>query len=207
VSQAPDNINLVADEDMLEETVSEFLDAKASDVPRANEEPSDADVAATQERERQSTKPPSQVRGLEQNRTAGENAAILGSRQVDFPFYFPTLQTTAASFQSEEPHAYTLRDERGKKHDAYRIVVEKNIVLGEYYGIQGTTWRFPPILDDPHEDVRIGRRKTMVYRDGKRIRLIAWRTPKAVYWVSNTLTRSLTNRQMTAIAGSLRKLG
>ena len=78
---------------------------------------------------------------------------------------------------------------------------------GEYYGIQGTTWRYPPILDDPHEDVRIGRRKMMVYRDGKRIRLIAWRTSKAVYWVSNTLTRSLSNKQMTAIAGSLRKLG
>ena len=205
VGSAPDNINLIASEDQLEETVSEFLDAKASDVPRANEEPSDADVAASEERER--SKPSSEVRGIEANRTQGENAAILGSRQVDFPFYFPTLQTSGASFQNEEPHAYTLRDERGKKHDAYRIVVEKNIVLGEYYGIQGTTWRYPPILDDPHEDVRIGRRKMMVYRDGKRIRLIAWRTPKAVYWVSNTLTRSLTNPQMQAIAGSLRKLG
>jgi LCP family protein required for cell wall assembly len=207
VSPAADQINLEASESQLEETVSEFLDAKASDVPRANEEPSDADVAASQERERQSTRPPSDVRGLEQNRTAGENAAILGSRKVDFPFYFPTLQTTAASFQNEEPHTYTLRDERGKKHDAYRIVVEKNIVQGEYYGVQGTTWRYPPILDDPHEDIRIGKRKMMVYRDGKRIRLIAWRTSKAVYWVANTLTRSLSNKQMTAIAASLRKLG
>ena len=175
-------------------------------MPRANEEPSDADVAASQERDRERPVR-SSVRGLEQNRTLGENAAILGSRKVDFPFYFPTMQSAGASLQSEEPHAYKLKDERGKKHDAYRIVVEKNIVLGEYYGIQGTTWRYPPILDDPHEDVRIGKRKMMVYRDGKRIRLIAWRTPKAVYWVSNTLTRSLTNQQMLGIAGSLRKLG
>jgi len=207
VSPAADQVNLEASEDQLEETVSEFLEAKASAVPRASETPSDAETAAAQRRERESTRPPSDVRGLEGNRTAGENAAILGSRRVGFPFYFPTLQTTAATFQSEEPHTYTLRDERRKKHDAYRIVVEKNILQGEYYGIQGTTWRFPPILDDPHEDVRIGRRKMMVYRDGKRIRLIAWRTSKAVYWVSNTLTRSLSNKQMTAIAGSLRKLG
>ena len=47
----------------------------------------------------------------------------------------------------------------------------------------------------------------MVYRDGKRIRLVAWRTPKAVYWVSNTLTQSLSTQQMLGIAGSLRKLG
>jgi LCP family protein required for cell wall assembly len=207
VTSAPDNINLVANEEMLEETVSEFLDAKASAVPRQNEEPSDEDVARSAERERQSTKVPSGVRGLEENRTAGENAAILGSRKIDFPFFFPTLQTTAATFQSEEPYTYKLKDERGKKHDAYRIVAKKSLGVGEYYGIQGMTWRYPPILDDPHEDVRVGKRKMMVYRDGKRIRLIAWRTPKAVYWVSNTLTRSLSNQQMLGIAGSLRKLG
>jgi hypothetical protein len=50
VSSAPDNINLVASEEQLEETVSEFLDAKASAVPRASEEPSDEDVARSEER-------------------------------------------------------------------------------------------------------------------------------------------------------------
>ena len=50
VSSAPDNINLVASEEQLEETVSEFLDAKASAVPRATEEPSDEDVARSEER-------------------------------------------------------------------------------------------------------------------------------------------------------------
>ena len=59
VSSAADNINLEASEEQLEETVSEFLDAKASDVPRASEEPSDEDVARSEERERNSTKTPS----------------------------------------------------------------------------------------------------------------------------------------------------
>ena len=53
------------------------------------------------------------------------------------------------------------------------------------------TWRYPPILDDPHETIVRDGRKLMVYRDGKRIRLVAWRTRKAVYWVSNTLTQSV----------------
>ena len=208
VTSAPDNINLEASEEMLEETVSEFLDAKASAVPRARTRSRPTRTSrATRSASASSTKAPSEVRGLEQNRTAGENAAILGSHKVDFPFYFPTLQTTAATFQSEEPHTYKIKDERGKKHDAYRIVVKKSLGVGEYYGVQGMTWRYPPILDDPHEDVRVGKRKMMVYRDGKRIRLVAWRTPKAVYWVSNTLTRSLSNQQMLGIAGSLRKLG
>ena len=207
VSPSADGINLEANEEQLDETVTELLDAKGSAVPRANEEPSDEDVAASEERERNSTKPPSQIAGLEKARTAGENQAILGSRKIDFPFFFPTLQTSAATFQSEEPRAYTIRDEQRKKHDAYRIVVKKSLGVGEYYGVQGTTWRFPPILDDPHEVVRRNGRKLMVYRDGKRIRLVAWRTPKAVYWVANTLTRSLSNQQMVGIAGSLEKLG
>ena len=47
----------------------------------------------------------------------------------------------------------------------------------------------------------------MVYRDGKRIRLVAWRTRKAVYWVANTLTQSLSARHMLGIAESLKRLG
>jgi polyisoprenyl-teichoic acid--peptidoglycan teichoic acid transferase len=69
------------------------------------------------------------------------------------------------------------------------------------------SWRAPPILDDPHETIVRNGRKLLVYRDGKRIRLVAWKTKKAVYWVSNTLTRSLTNEQMIGIATSLKRLG
>ena len=43
----------------------------------------------------------------------------------------------------------------------------------------------------------------MLYHDGTQMRMVAWRTPRGVYWVSNTLTQSLTSRQMIAIAGSL----
>ena len=36
---------------------------------------------------------------------------------------------------------------------------------------------------------------------------MAWRTRKAVYWVSNTLTQSLSGPQMIGIAASLRGFG
>jgi polyisoprenyl-teichoic acid--peptidoglycan teichoic acid transferase len=35
---------------------------------------------------------------------------------------------------------------------------------------------------------------------------VAWRTPKAVYWISNTLLQTLSERQMMAIARSARRL-
>ncbi|MBA2512883.1 MAG: hypothetical protein H0V26_00925 [Solirubrobacterales bacterium] len=69
------------------------------------------------------------------------------------------------------------------------------------------TWREPPVLDDPTETRTVNGRKLSLYYDGRRLRLVAWKTDRAVYWVSNTLLRKLTNRQMLAIAGSLRRLG
>ena len=58
--------------------------------------------------------------------------------------------------------------------------------IGQYYGVQGTTWKAAPILDNPTDEVRMRKRTYRRYFDGKKIRLIAWETPRAVYWVSNT---------------------
>ncbi len=77
---------------------------------------------------------------------------------------------------------------------------------GEYYGFQGITWRNPPILEGVTETRKIGRRTYELAYDGDRLRLVAWRTPKAVYWISNTLLLSLSEKQMLAIARSVRAL-
>ena len=68
------------------------------------------------------------------------------------------------------------------------------------------TWTDPPILDDPDETRMIAGRRLQLYRDGRAIRIVAFKTRRAVYWVSNTLTSSLTNRQMLATAQSLTRL-
>ena len=41
--------------------------------------------------------------------------------------------------------------------------------------------------------------------DGDRLRLVAWRTPKGAYWISNTLLLNLDEGQMLAIARSVRR--
>ena len=79
-------------------------------------------------------------------------------------------------------------------------------VIGEYYGIQGTTWQNPPILDSSHETHTIHGRKFDYYWDGTRLRLVAWHSKRGSYWISNTLLLTLSNRQMTSIAASTRHL-
>jgi LCP family protein required for cell wall assembly len=96
---------------------------------------------------------------------------------------------------------YTLRDNKGIKHHAYVISIARGLA-GEYYGIEGTDWMDPPILAHPSETRTVGGRSYQLYIDGGHIRVVAWRTPKAVYWLNNTVLGSLTNRQMMAIAES-----
>ena len=87
-------------------------------------------------------------------------------------------------------------------HRAYRLSVRAG--LGEYYGIQGTDWTDPPILAAPDEQRRLGNRTFELYYDGRHLRRVALRSAEGSWWVTNTLTLSLTNAQMLAIARSLR---
>ncbi len=204
VNLTPDPVYLTASQSKLDQTANEFLNARASKKPRQTSRATKADRASA--RSRKSRNRAAAVPGLEVARREGEDQAIVGARRARFPFYFPTLRTNNSHYAGTEPRIYGLRDERGKLHRAYRLVVSKGVV-GEYYGIQGTTWRAPPILDDPSEVRKVNGRKLELHYDGRRLRLVAWRTRRAVYWVSNTLTQSLSTRQMIAIAASLRRLG
>jgi LCP family protein required for cell wall assembly len=146
------------------------------------------------------------VSGLEDARREGEDLAVIADPKLKFPFYFPSVRARGSSYSGpEQPRVYTIKDETGKKREAYRLVLRAPGV-GEYYGIQGLTWKAPPILDDPDRVVTRGGRKLRLYYDGRHVRMVAWKTKKGVYWVSNTLTQSIGEAQMLEIAGSLRRL-
>ena len=55
--------------------------------------------------------------------------------------------------------------------------------------------------------MKSGGRSYKLYYDGSRLKLVGWRTRRGSYWVSNTLLRTLTNKQMLALARSARSLG
>ena len=148
--------------------------------------------------------------GLVYARKEAENVALATDLRLapyDLPVYVPRLRLARGGFVTgSSPRSYEIFDRDKQRHRAYRIVLSTGLD-GEYYGIQGTTWRSPPILDHPTDERKIGNHTFQRYFDGKRIRIMAFRTPKAVYWVSNTLTEKLTNRQMIDIARSLRLIG
>ena len=167
--------------------------------------------AADEQRERQKPKAVKArkrlAKGLVRRKEAGENHVLtIATRQRSLPVYFPTAIVGGGGYQKESPRLYDIYDRTKHKYRAYRIVLSHG-ENGQYYGVQGMTWKAPPILDNPTDEVRMRKRTYRRYFDGRRIRLIAWETDKAVYWVSNTLSRTLTNQQMMDIARSLQRIG
>jgi LCP family protein required for cell wall assembly len=185
----------------LADIVDRFMNAKASPGSRGSEKETGP---APKRRARKAGVAP----GLQLAKIPGEDVAALLSRKLAFPVYYPKLMRVGGSYLKNDSRTYDIYD-RGKprkRYRAYRIVVRTR-EIGQYYGVQGMTWKSPPILDNPSETRTIRKRKYELFFDGNRLRLVAWRTERAVYWVSNTLLHSLTNKQMLGIAGSLSRVG
>jgi LCP family protein required for cell wall assembly len=138
-------------------------------------------------------------------RRANENvvAQLVSRRKLKFAVFFPTKATPAARPSTVgSPRVYTLRDRAGRRRHAYRLVFVQNELEGQYYGLEGTDWRTPPLLAHPTGRRTVHGRHLLLFRQGSRLRTVAWRTKKAAYWVSNTLGSSLTNDQMIGIAST-----
>jgi hypothetical protein len=52
-------------------------------------------------------------------------------------------------------------------------------------------------------DGRVKGRTLELFRAGRRLRFVAWRTDRAAYWISNTLGLKLSNDEMLALAANL----
>jgi len=147
------------------------------------------------------------ARGLVAAEREGEDHVLnIATKMRGMDVYFPKARVSRGRYGRDSPRAYTIKDRSGTPHRAYRIVLSQGD-NGQYYGVQGVAWSQPPILKNPTDRVRMRRRTYQRYFDGKRIRLIAWKGPKAWYWVSNTLSQQLSNAQMMDIARSLQRIG
>jgi LCP family protein required for cell wall assembly len=155
---------------------------------------------------------------LVSGRRAGENvvAGTVASHRVGFRLYFPTRLTPNGRYAnvvrdgtvvSPSPRVYTLRDRAGHPHHAYRLVVLESLNDGAYYGVQGTDWMSPPLLAHPTSAINVRGRRLLLFKAGSRLRYVAWKRKRAVYWVSNSLSLSVSNAQMIGIAASLTHLG
>jgi LCP family protein required for cell wall assembly len=157
--------------------------------------------------------------GLEDGTTEGR-AQAAALRNPGMPVYYPKLITNGSEYcvslvgncvgYAEPPTEYThsyprqyqIRDQHGRPHAAYRMTVVLNSQLGEYYGVQGTTWTNPPLLRSPSGTRDVNGKRLLLYANGGRLTTVAWHNGPDVYWISNTLTSTIPNPQMVGMAAS-----
>jgi len=183
----------------LQKTVDRFIEVRGTE-PRNNTSKKPKRIKATK----------GLARGLMLAERQGEDHVLamdLRLGGLGLPVYFPKARLSRGDYvKTSSPRSYEIFDRSKNRYRAYRIALWHG-ETGQYYGVQGTTWKAAPILDNPTDEVRMRKRTYKRYFDGRKIRLIAWETPKAVYWVSNTLSQRLTNKQMMGIARSLQRIG
>jgi LCP family protein required for cell wall assembly len=180
-----------------------FMNAEAQKSPSATGKTKTTTTPSSSKKKKSSTAglPPGMIKGG----TGAEDEAVRLATKLPFAVYYPKAAMAGAQLLPDHSRAYDLYDRGGHKYRAYRMVI-KTEDLGQYYGVQGTNWGAPPILDNPSERRSVGGRKYQLFYDGKRLRLVSWRTGGAVYWISNTLLQSLSTKQMMALATSVGRI-
>ena len=126
----------------------------------------------------------------------------LAKPHVGFPVYYPKRLVPGSSFPMDAPRTYTIDAPHGKRYRAYKMVISTGYI-GEYYGVMGTSWPDPPILDSPSETRIIGGRQLELFYNGSSLRVVGWKTRRGSYWISNTLQQTLSAREMLGVARSL----
>ena len=140
---------------------------------------------------------------------ASGTGKLIGLRLVEqglrgLQVMYPRRLTPGAEFIAP-PRDYSVINRHNRSFHAFRIVISEGH-QGEYYGIQGTSWNDPPIIRSPSSAEEHDGQRYMIFRDGPRVRLIAWHAAGALYWISNTLSESLSQQQMIDIARSTKPL-
>jgi hypothetical protein len=127
---------------------------------------------------------------------------------VKFPVMFPTVRERSSTYDilddGRAVRAYKVA-KGNSVYDAYRLVAVTG-GMGAYWGLQGTNWPDPPILEDPTREVTAGGRKYLLFFNGTRLHVVGWREGGGTYWVTNTVLDDLSNETMLAIAKGARPL-
>jgi LCP family protein required for cell wall assembly len=195
-------------DELLRKTVRQFLELRASTGAGTRKPTTEKSTKKRSSRSSRSGRSSGLAPGLVQAKTQGEDfVATMATKAGRLPVYYPAVRTDDGyANMSSNPYLYTIKDRAGYAYKAYRIIGYAGL-SGQYWGVQGMSWRSPPILDDPGGTFRARGRTYYEYYDGTRLRLVAWKTKNGSYWVSNTLSRTLTNTQMRDIAKSLTRVG
>jgi hypothetical protein len=122
------------------------------------------------------------------------------SRRAHFPVMAPFRVAQSAQISSPMGRR-VFSPLKGKREVVLTFVQPDGI---QHWQVEESDWTTPPILANPTGQFFFRGQKFLIYSTGGAVQMVALRTPKAVYWVTNTILNQLSNSTMIAIAKSLK---
>ena len=119
-----------------------------------------------------------------------------------------------SAYTGSYPRSYKIVGTNGTRYPSYVMTLVfqsggvTDTATGEYATVQGTTWpgaghaAGPPILKSPTLIKAVDGKTLYEYSQGGHLTVVAWKTSRAVYWISNTLQNNIPNAQMVAMAAT-----
>jgi len=126
-------------------------------------------------------------------------------RDVGYPLMVPTVLESSSWIDGEKPIRVYWMDKDAKEHLGVRLTYRIG-GRNEYWGVQMSDWDDAPALRGRNFTRRLAGRRYELYYNGPRLHMVVLRTPRASYWVVNSLLDQLSNETMIAIAKGLRPL-
>lgn len=132
----------------------------------------------------------------------------LKRKNARLPVMYPTqVVANSNAAITPESRAHKIEPPAGvkKPYLGYKFVATYQEGFGtSYYGVAGVNWPDAPILNNPSETRTIDGHEYLLFYERDRLRMVGWKTNRAAYWVQNTLTRTLSEAEMLAVAESVR---
>jgi LCP family protein required for cell wall assembly len=146
------------------------------------------------------TKEPADVR-YDPGQTQSALKAV--RRRAGFPLMVPTVVESSSRIDTEVPvRLYNLK----KNEKAVRLTFLSGRNASGYWGIEQTTWKDAPVLQQPNFKHVIKGREYSFYYSGPHLHMVVLHVGDASYWVVNDLLDTLSNETMIAIAKGLKPL-
>jgi LCP family protein required for cell wall assembly len=140
---------------------------------------------------------------------SNNGASVTGQalRSVRFKAHFPLRvphRLAQYSTLSDQEGVRVFKPLKNRHEVALTFALPNGI---EYWQIEETDWSTAPILANPTGQFFYHHQKFLVYTTGGAIQMVVLKTPKASYWVINTILNQLSNSTMISIAESLEPIG
>jgi LCP family protein required for cell wall assembly len=203
---------VTASESAIKQAVAKFEGAQPAATATPGQQGSQGGATPKSQKPKSTPSKPSPPPLIDSSTTGRDYAAKLaatktksGKPMLDIPVYYPTKLGPNSTITGDS-RAFPIDGPGNSVYHGYKMVVETPTLGYEaYYGVSGTDWKDPPILDHPDQTKTINGQDYLLSWDGPQLRLIGWKTDQGSYWVDNTLLNALSPGQMFAIAQSLRR--